>query len=520
MNVAAGLRGVLSDSARVSETEGDRALYSRDCWPYLNVAARSGRHAVRPPDCVVFPASIDDVVATVKWCASTGTPLVPVGGGSGVAGATVPVLGGVAIDMKRLDALDTSLAASSNLIWAEAGWVGARLEHELTRQGLTLGHFPSSILCSTLGGYLATRSAGQLSSRHGKIEDMVVRVRFVDAHGEIRDSAVGPWDATQLLVGSEGALGVILGAWLRVEPAPTHRRYRGYACPNVHAGLEVMREAMQAGLRPAVVRLYDEFDTYISGARKAGRPKKEPGRLAARIKAWAGDRMPPAEAKQVALRAANGLMSRSLGGPLALNFGAERIYDECLLILGVEESTAEHADTHAEDLFGLAGRSLKDLGTAPGEHWYENRYAVSYKMSPLVTAGLFVDTMEVATSWENIENLYHAVKSAMARHVFIMAHFSHVYASGCSIYFTFAGFARTDDEARRAYVRCWEAAMSAVVAAGGSLTHHHGVGLMKAPLLDADHRGGRALYDPMKAAADPENFMNPGKLWHTVEAFL
>lgn len=516
------LRQKLSDDARLTTADGERALYARDCWPLLSVAARNGQHAVRPPDVVVFPSTEADVIATIRWCAAKRIPIVPVGGGSGVAGAAVPIHGGVALDMKRIDHLDLS-RSTSGLVRAGGGWIGARLEHELNRVGLTLGHFPSSIMCSTLGGYVATRSAGQLSSRHGKIEDMVVSVRYVDAQGTVRETARGAWDATQLIVGSEGTFGVILDAWIRVEPQPVHRRYRGYACPSVGAGLEVMRGAMQLGLRPSVLRLYDEFDTYISGARKAGDPKPvaaEPSGLTAKLERWLSGRIDRAGIRQTALAAANALLGRSLGAPIVMNHLADRVYDECLLIVGVEESTAEHADAHAADLFELAESSLTDLGEAVGEHWYANRYAVSYKMSPLIAAGFFVDTMEVATTWGNLENLFHAVKTAMASHVFIMAHFSHAYSTGCSIYFTFAGFAADGASARKAYVRAWEAAMHAVTTAGGSLTHHHGVGLMKAPQLSADHAGGGPLFDLVKHAVDPDDILNPGKLWHTTQAFL
>lgn len=512
------LRSALSRDARISEAPGERALYSRDCWPYLNLVTRAGVASVHPPDLVVFPADESDVVATVRWCASRRVPLVPVGGASGVTGAAVPVRGGVALDMKALDALDSTLG-EAGLVRAGAGWLGARLEHELNRRGLTLGHFPSSILCSTVGGYVATRSAGQLSSRHGKIEDMVVGVRFVDATGTIRQSWGPDWDATQVLVGSEGTLGVVLDAWLRVEPAPIHRRYRGFSCPSVPAGTDAIRRILQAGLRPAVVRLYDEFDTYIAGARKAGRPEPEPSRLASRLQRWLGARIDKVEARQRAIAAANGLFGRTMGAPLVLNALAGRAYDECLLILGVEEPDVELADAHATDVFGVAAETLTDLGAAPGEHWYAHRYAVSYKMSPLIEAGLFVDTMEVATTWDNLTHLYDSVRAALARHVFVMAHFSHAYPTGCSIYFTFAGFAASDATSIQRYERTWNDAMEAVVAAGGSLTHHHGIGLMKAPRLEDDQTGGRQLFDLLKRELDPHDMLNPGKLWHTSEAF-
>ncbi len=504
----AALESALGDGARISNAESDRAVYSRDCWPYLTLNARAGRASMFPPDVVVFPENEADVIATVRWCAATEVPLVPVGGGSGVCGSAVPLRGGVAIDAKSLTGIDTS-RADHGLAWIGAGWNGARLEHELNRRGLTLGHFPSSLGCSTLGGYLATRSAGQLSTRHGKIEDMVISVDYVDYRGERRNSESE--NDTQIIVGSEGALAFILGAWMRVERAPVHRRYRGYLAKDVPMALGAMQECLQRGLRPSVLRLYDEFDTYISGARKAGRSVKEPG-LFDRLQEFLTGRVDEAEVKGKALVAANALLGRSLGAPLAMNVVANNVYKGCLLIAGVEEPTESAADAHLADLEDVF-EGLTSLGEAPGEHWFKHRMAVSYKMSPLISAGLFVDTMEVATSWENLENLYQSVKRGLKRHVFIMAHFSHAYPSGCSIYFTFAGFGATEEKCLKRYQDTWETALQVVADAGAAVTHHHGVGIMKGSALQNDHVGGEELFARVKREYDPAGFMNPKKLW-------
>ena len=259
-------------------------LYARDCWPELLIQTRAGRHAIHPPDAIVVPADERDVVEVVRFCREHRVPLVPYGAGSGVTGAGVPVRGGIILDMKALDHLDLSMA-EAGLVRIGAGWLGMRLEHELNRHGLTLGHFPSSIGCSTFGGYVATRSAGQFSSRYGKIEDMVVGVRYVDHHGEIVETFAERHDTTQLVVGSEGTLGVILDAWARVEPLPTARRYRGFVAPTIEDGTDAIRRVLQQGYRPACVRLYDEFDTFISkGSQDPRSPRhghRGPARLAA-----------------------------------------------------------------------------------------------------------------------------------------------------------------------------------------------------------------------------------------------
>jgi alkyldihydroxyacetonephosphate synthase len=260
------LRASLSAEATVTASATAKLLYARDSWPRLSLQARAGQRAISPPDLVVHAGTVADVVEVVRAAGRHSLPVVPFGAGSGVCGAAVPLKGGISLDTKRLIDLDLSRAADG-LICVGAGWIGQRLEHELQRHGYTLGHFPSSIGCSTIGGYLATRSAGQYSTRFGKIEDMVVSLRFVDGEGQLRHTTEGAIDTTQLLVGSEGMLGVIVDAWLRVEPAATAGRlFRGYWCASVSQGLEAMRKALQAGHQPAVFHL--------------GRPEGRRGRTA------------------------------------------------------------------------------------------------------------------------------------------------------------------------------------------------------------------------------------------------
>ncbi|TVR03035.1 MAG: FAD-binding oxidoreductase [Deltaproteobacteria bacterium] len=512
--IANELRLRLSPSARVRVDDAARLLYSRDCWPWLLIHTRAGRHSLRPPHAVVQPATIEDVQETIRMAAAHGLPVVPYGAGSGVTGAAVPTRGGLTVDLKRLTSLDLSLAGDG-IARLGAGWVGGRLEHVLNRRGLTLGHFPSSIGCSTLGGWIATRSAGQLSTRHGKIEDRVLATRLVDANGDLRHVPTPHTDALPILVGSEGTLGVLVDADVVIEPLPRARRYRGFLARTVDEALDAMREVLQQGQRPAVLRLYDAFDTFISSARRAtaGAAPSSDG-LTRRLRAWIDRRVSVSEARRFALNAGAGLLRRTDMAPIALNRAADTLFDGCLLIAGVEEADDEHADASAADLFGLLGDRLDDLGTAPGDHWYAHRYDVSYKQSPAYDSGIFVDTMEVAASWDRLPHLHAAVRSALGDHVFVMAHFSHAYAAGCSIYFTFAGFGRDDDECLTIYARAWNAALAAAARSGGAVTHHHGVGLLKAAHLIDDHTGGGALFDRVKHAVDPDDRLNPGKLWH------
>jgi alkyldihydroxyacetonephosphate synthase len=244
---------------RVSTRAVDRQTYSRDMWPRLLFAVRAGALSEHPPDVVVWPETVDEVREIVHIARRMGVPIVPYGAGSGVCGGAVPIRGGITLDMKRMDRI-VEVDAEGLTVTAEAGINGERLERALAARGLTLGHFPSSIYCSTLGGWLAARSAGQMSTKYGKIEDMALSVTAVTGRGDVVTTGrhgrahAGP-DFTQLVIGSEGTLGVIVQGKLRVRPAPEVRHLRGFEFARVPAGLEGIRRVLQRGLKPAVVRL-------------------------------------------------------------------------------------------------------------------------------------------------------------------------------------------------------------------------------------------------------------------------
>src|SRR5688500_13054538 len=263
---------------RISQRPSDLASYGRDMWPRTLIALAGGR-ATPPhlPHIVVWPESEREVAAVVRVARALGVPIIPYGGGSGVCGGTVPLLGGITIDMKRMSSL-LAVDADDMVCDVEAGANGERFERELNTRGYTLGHFPSSIYCSTVGGWLACRAAGQMSTKYGKIEDRVAGLTFVSGRGDIIHTD-GPARAergpnwSQLVVGSEGTLGIITSARLRVSPTPELRLLRGFEAENVEHGVEMIRRVMQRGLRPAVVRLYDEVDTFINHMPLLGKHK-------------------------------------------------------------------------------------------------------------------------------------------------------------------------------------------------------------------------------------------------------
>ncbi len=195
-------------------------------------------------------------------------------------------------------------------------------------------------------------------------------------------------------------------------------------------------------------------------------------------------------------------------------FGAvERVaHRGCRMVIGLEgariRTEVEAALTFAE----LEAAGARDLGEDPGWSWYRHRYAVSYRMSPMFRDGAFVDTMEVAASWDRLLDLYHSVRTAIGRHAVVMAHFSHAYPDGCSIYFTFAGHAPDAAGSARLYDAIWRDGMEATTRVGGTISHHHGVGLLKAPYMAGEHREAMAIFEAAKLALDPDGILNPGKM--------
>lgn len=488
---------------RASVANDDRIAYSRDLWPKAVIWTRAGQMP-RPPDVVVWPSTIEEVAAVTRRARELGVPLIPYGAGSGVCGGTIPLQGGIVMDLKRLSRIRRVDVERLELD-CEAGIIGENLERRLNKHGVSLGHFPSSIYCSTLGGWLAARSAGQCSNRYGKIEDMVASMTVVDGRGEIHTTPRRPLpgaDVNQLLVGSEGTLATICSATLHMVPTPETRAFRGFRFRKVADGVEAMRALFRAGVRPAVVRLYDPFDTALVGKGREGK-----GGGGFHSPSWR-ERL----TEQVAHRLKQRLTTAALGRPMALNRAADLLAD-CLLVL-VFEGPADLCDLEAAEgarICALNGG--EDLGPEPGRIWMEKRYAVSYKQSKVFDMGAFVDTMEVAASWDRVVEVYDRVREAVSPHAFVMCHFSHAYVEGCCLYFSFAGAGGSLEESERRYDRIWREALQAAQQAGANVSHHHGVGFAKADALARQlGEGGMKALRALKATWDPDGIMNPGKL--------
>lgn len=489
------------EGVRSSDDPLDLAAASRDLWPGGTLDFWQGRAAPRPAR-VAWPETEAEVLRLLRAASERGVPVVTYGAGSGVCGGARGRAGSLVLDTKAFDEIGP-LDAERWTVEAGAGVIGQHLEDWLLARGWTLGHSPSSIWCSTVGGWAAARSAGQFSSRYGVFEDMVLQLRAV-APGPgvitVGEGGDAPADWMELLLGSEGTLAVITRVRMRIWPVPRTRWLRGYRFPDVASAVSGMRRLMQGELWPSVVRLYDPVDTRIGGRTKA-RPHDDGGEeQQAFFRRW--------------LSAIDGLPSlrkRTLTLPLSLPGLVNDVFGKmasgCLLVVGWE------GDPEVVAASSSAGHALlceegEDLGAEPGERWLHSRHHVSYKLMPIFERGGFADTMEVACRWSQLVPLYEAIRAAVSRTAVVMAHMSHVYPEGGSIYFSFAG--RGDPEV---YRRTWEAALQACLSVGATVTHHHGVGELKARAASAEIGPAIAGWRAAKAELDPQGVLNPGRLY-------
>lgn len=502
-SLLADLRRILGMEA-ISISPQDRLDAGRDMWPKSFLWRRKGL-VPRPPEAVLYPASAEEAARIMRFASQRDVPLIPVGARSGVLGALVPLQeGSLAIDTRRLAFLREPDRERQEAT-VGAGVIGLEFERMLRGRGLTLGHAPASIGGSTVGGWLATRSAGQHSSRYGKIEDMVVEMECVLGTGEIVHPAL-PTPGTnwlEIFAGSEGALGLITQATFRLWKAPEVSLCGARRFPGLEQAIAAMREILQAGYRPSVMRLYDPFDSLLSfppfGEAIAERKEGNPPSIRELL---------PREPRAAPLRM---LWNLALARPQTLN-RLSQLRRSTLLLL-VHEGEAWEAETEAREVGAICERyEGKDLGEGPGKRWMQRRWDVSRQFPLVFEMGGWVDTLELAIGWGGVKRLYDGVRRALSPHAFSMAHFSHAYPDGCSIYFTFLGAAEDPDRGLRQYDAAWEAALQAARWEGATISHHHGVGLQKAGWLGEElGERGLDLLQALKRACDPAGILNPGK---------
>jgi alkyldihydroxyacetonephosphate synthase len=449
------------------------------------------------PDAIVLPRTHAQVRGVLELCASRGLAVVPFGGGTSVVGGVEPLRGDhgavIALDTSRLDAI-VELDRESRIVTVGAGLRAPELERVLAREHLTLGHWPQSYEYVTLGGCAASRSAGQASSGYGNIAKMVLGLRLAAPGGEIAlaampASAAGP-GMRELIVGSEGTLGVIDEVSLRVRRAPAERRYEGVMFESFSAGAQALRAMAQEHATPEVARLSDAAETRMSMALAGG------GGLKGRVGR--------------AYLAARGRGDRSKIG---------RPTERCIAILGFEGAETEVAGRRRRSLELARRHGGVALGGSPGRAWLAGRFQAPYLRDDLLSHGVMVETLETATRWSSLERLHDAVTVAIEGALrgegtpgIVMCHVSHLYETGASLYFTLIARQRPGREIAQ-WRTVKRAACDAIVAGGGTITHHHAVGRDHAPWIAREIGAeGVAAIGALKAELDPAGIMNPGKL--------
>ena len=468
MNTIDVLASLLPDGAVTAdpETLRDRAI---DSWA-LALLRRVRGDELPVPAAVVFPAGTEEVATVLAWASQARMAVIPRGGGSGVCGGAEARAGSLVLDLSRMDRV-IGVDPVSRVVEVQAGVRGGQLEDALAGHGLTVGHYPQSIAASTVGGWIAASSAGQASTGFGAIEDVLLGLTAVLPQGRILRcrpvprSAAGP-DLRRLLVGSEGTFAVVTEATLTCRPRPAGWEWLVFGFPSFAALADGLREAVREQAGAAVIRGYDETDAQLSFG---------------------------------ALGHSGGCVGM-LGFPSGLG-GLE-----------VRKELAAEAVLRA----GASGA----LPSSYGDHWWEHRndavgvYLQIMGPERAFGPGVIVDTIEVAGLWSAVPRLYAGIRDALAAHAqAVGCHLSHLYPSGSSLYFTFLVSGADDDDAQARYGAAWDQAVRSCTAAGGTLTHHHGVGRLKSRFLAGElGQTGVDVLRKIKAALDPDQIMNPGVL--------
>ncbi|HXQ88278.1 MAG TPA: FAD-binding oxidoreductase [Solirubrobacterales bacterium] len=454
---------------------------------YVDLARLRNGALENAPDAVAMPQDTEALRRVIDVCSSEGVAIVPFGGGTSVVGGVEPVRAPhgrlVSLDLGALR--EVSVDRRSLTATLGAGLRGPEAEAALGAQGLTLGHFPQSFEYATVGGFAATRSAGQASSGYGRFDALVSSVRLLAPAGDISTlatphTAAGP-ALRELVIGSEGVLGVIPDVTVRVRPAPTARRYEAWIAESFDAGAEIVRDLAQGPGLPQIIRVSDEEETEGT----------------------------------LALNGPRGLGGRLFDGYL----GLRKRRGGALMIVGYEGDEESVARRRALTVRALRQGGAAYLGQAAGQAWEHGRYQGPYLRDTLMEMGAMVETLETSHAWSRFGELHEGVGAAIRNSLaaqgtpgLVFCHLSHAYADGASLYFTFISRARRGAELEQ-WGEVKRAACEAIVAHGGTITHHHAIGRDHAPYMEAEVGAtGLDVLQAVKEELDPEDIMNPGKL--------
>jgi alkyldihydroxyacetonephosphate synthase len=458
---------------------------------YSDLVRRRRGDASDAPDAVLLPTSVGAINDVLRICSAARVAVVPWGGGTSVVGGLAALRGDcvavVAVDLRRLNRL-IGVDLDSLTATFEPGIRTPAAEAALAEFGLTIGHIPQSWERASLGGYVVTRSAGQASGGYGRMDDIVVGCRLATPVGElvlpaIAASAAGP-DLRRLVMGSEGTLGIVTEVTVRVRRTPAIRRYEGWMARSWGDGVTIMRRLAQDGAKPDIARVSDEHETELS----------------------------------LTMSGTTGLTRLALDSWLRIR----GIRGGALVIVGFEGTERDVRHRRREVRRILRAEGAVPIGASAGNAWEHNRFGGAYLRDSLLDAGVLAETLETATTWARLPTLYDKVGEALTESLstsgtspLVGCHISHLYPTGASLYFTVLANANTGREVEQ-WAAAKHAANLAIVAAGGTASHHHGVGTVHREIVGADLGGpdgvGIAALRAVKATLDPAGILNPGKL--------
>jgi alkyldihydroxyacetonephosphate synthase len=417
------------------------------------------------PEIITFPETESHIQAILNIANREKIPVIPYAEGSGVVGGAIPVRGGIIIDMKHFNKI-MEINNTNLTVTVQAGMNGMNLERYLNAKGYTGGHIPQSLYTSSVGGWIAHRAAGQFSTKYGKIEDIVLGMKVILPTGElltfdpVARAAVGP-QLDKYFIGSEGTLGIVIEATLKIWPSPETRALISYAFPTIEDSLNVTRQIMRENVYPAVIRIYDADETMRHF-----------------------DHIKKAKDKVMTIFVCE---------------GNERLVDL------EEQITRETCENN----------SGVDCGVEPVEHWFETRFKVT-ETSMFPPYKIVADTIEVSVMWDKAAELYHSVVESTKKvegNLLISAHVSHFYPNGVGFYFTFGGVPGKEKTEFDFYKEAWDATIKATIEAGGSISHHHGIGINRSHWMPKEWNGGLEVMKKFKEILDPNNIFNPGKIY-------
>ncbi len=450
-------------TVEVLEREEDRLIYAHGCYPVEYKWILQGKYKYLP-SAILIPNDTQELSKIMKLANKFDVGIIPFGGGSGIVGGSIPENQEIMIDMKRFQ--EFSINPINLTAVGGAGITGADFENMLNESGYTCGHYPQSFQSAVIGGMVATRAIGTFSTKYGKMDDMINSLEVVLPTGDIVNTnnvpkrSSGP-ELKDLFLGSEGVFGIVTKAELYIYPIAEIRSFETYTFPTTESGLEAIRSFIQKGIKPPVIRLYDE----VEGEHKIHK------------------------------------------------YGFERGY--ALLILGfeglVEMVNLEQKIVH-DTCLASGGRHK---GEKAAKEWFETRFSTKKMLDYDVIKGGTSDAIEVAAPWDKIIQVWTEMRKALAPYCDVVdCHFSHVYHSGSSVYVIFHAKTGGDDiDGEKRYQECLKVAIEASIANGGNVSHHHGVGKAKASFMHLEHGdAGHEVMKKIKSSLDPKGILNKGVL--------